>query len=274
MKNILILTDFSDTAKSAAQYAVHFANHVKAKKIILYNAYSLPLSTEMTWALIESNDLKKISEDGLEKCKTLLQPFCEKGLEIETISDFGFIGQRINDIAREVSADLIVMGITGGGKLEHMLLGSNTITVLHHTHVPVLVVPPKVEWKNISKIAWACDYDHIRETTPMSVIQQIVQLTGSQLYVIHNHSDNEKFNPQIIQGDAHINEEFKNIKPEFVLLEGKDLSEAVNKYVDDRSIDWLIVIPKKHSWLESIFSKGHTKELVFHTRVPMLCCSK
>jgi nucleotide-binding universal stress UspA family protein len=44
--------------------------------------------------------------------------------------------------ARQVGADLIVMGTRGRGALARALLGSTTTTVLRDTTVPVMVVPP------------------------------------------------------------------------------------------------------------------------------------
>ena len=271
MKTILIPIDFSEASTNAARYGADFACSVSAEKIVLYNAYSMPLATEMTWALVESEELKKASEAGLDKAKMLLKPFCNHDIKIETIADFGFFGQRIDDVATQVHADFIVMGITRPGGLEQAIFGSNALTVVHHTKLPLLIVPPECTWQAIEKIAWACDYQNIQETTPLHIINEVLQLTNAQLHVIHNEKNHENFNPEIIQESNHIRDFFKNRTFEISLLEGTDLSDSVNKYVFDNGIDWLIVVPHKHSWLANLFSKSHTKELAFHTHVPMLC---
>lgn len=271
MKNILVPTDFSDTARNAMRYAADLACFLKAERIILYNAYSMPLTTEMTWALVESEEMKKASLAGLEESRMLLKPFCGKDITIDILSDFGFLAQRINDVAQQVHADMIVMGITGGGKLEQALIGSNAITVVHSTHIPVLIVPNKTAWKPVENIAWACDHRQVMETTPMDVIKQMLQLTKAKLHVIHNDPKFNKYDPLILEEDIHIADVFKGMDPIFDLMDKPDLSDGVNEYVAKHAIDWLIVIPKKHSWLATIFSKSHTKELAFHTHVPMLC---
>ena len=46
MKNILVPTDFSATARNAARYALQLAEQSRAPKVIFYNAYQAPLMVD------------------------------------------------------------------------------------------------------------------------------------------------------------------------------------------------------------------------------------
>jgi len=271
MKTILIPTDFSETANNAARYGVDFACSVKAEKIILYNAYATPIATEMTWALLESEEMQQASEAGLLCIKMLLQPFCNSTINITTMASFGYFGQSINDVAADVDADIIIMGITGDGGFGQVIFGSNALTAVHHTKLPLLIVPPRAAWQPIEKIVWACDYQNLKETTPLHSIDEILNLTHAQLHVLHNEKNYQNFDPETLRASSHINGFFKNRTFGISNVGGQSLSETVNKYVFDKGIDWLIVVPHNHSWLSGLFSKDHTKELAFHTHIPMLC---
>jgi tripartite-type tricarboxylate transporter receptor subunit TctC len=43
------------------------------------------------------------------------------------------------------------------------------------------------------------------------------------------------------------------------------------EFAAKNNIDLLITLPKKHYILERIFEKSHTRELIYHTTVPLMC---
>jgi nucleotide-binding universal stress UspA family protein len=54
----------------------------------------------------------------------------------------------ILDVAEECDAQLIVVGARGMSPVESLLNGSTSTAVVHHSHRPVLVVPPPAEAKD------------------------------------------------------------------------------------------------------------------------------
>jgi nucleotide-binding universal stress UspA family protein len=271
MQTILVPTDFSPTARNSGVYAAHLAKYLGAKKLVLYNAYSMPLATEMSWAILQTEELQKASEASLEEFKNMMQSFCGPGIEVQTISDFGFLQERLARIADDVKADLIVMGITGGGKLEEVLVGSNTTHIIHHTHVPVLIVPPDALWKEVKKIGWACDYKEVMKSTPAESIKNMIGEFHASLVVVHNDPNPKAFDPDMFHNNVMVGELFSHLKPEFVREEKEHIIEAIDDFVKTYSIDMLLVIPKKHSWIDSVFRRSNTTRLAYHSHIPLLC---
>jgi nucleotide-binding universal stress UspA family protein len=271
MKNIFVPVDFSVAAKNSAFYAAALAGKIGATKITLYNAYSMPLATEMSWAVLQTEELQKASEEGLQEYKKLLQDVCGPIITIDTISDFGFLAERIDVIAHQANADLIVMGITGGGKLEEVLMGSNTTHVVNHTNIPVLIVPADARWKAVEVMGWACDYKDILKTTPAEAISSIIADLDAKLVVMHNNPDPKAFDPELFHNNVLVSELFKQVKPEFVNVNNENFLDAANDFVKSHRVDMLLVIPKKTSWFESLFKRSHTKMLAFHSHIPLLC---
>lgn len=54
----------------------------------------------------------------------------------------GRVWRTIVDVAHDVDAELIVVGARGLSTVRSVLLGSVSNAVVHHSHIPVLVVPP------------------------------------------------------------------------------------------------------------------------------------
>jgi nucleotide-binding universal stress UspA family protein len=271
MKTILIPVDFSETARNSAHYAVGLAKWLGIDKLVLFNAYNMPLATEMSWAVLQAEELKEISEHGLEEFRKSLVAEVGTEIAVECRSEFGFVTDQLESLALEIQPDLIVMGITGGGKLEEALIGSNTTHVVYHTHIPVLIVPPDAKWQPVRTIGWACDYKDILKTTPVETIKKVVNFFSAELVVVHNAPEPNSFNPDTLNGNDQVHGMFKELEPQFVTVSNEHFTEAMNEFTEECKIDLLLAVPKKLSWLESLFHRSHTKMLAFHSHVPLLC---
>jgi nucleotide-binding universal stress UspA family protein len=88
---------------------------------------------------LESVDgLKNASLQYLEKSK---QHLGDK--TIQTIVKEGDFADSILETAKELHADIIVVGSHSRKWLENIVMGSVTEKVLHHTSIPLFIVPTK-----------------------------------------------------------------------------------------------------------------------------------
>ena len=84
------------------------------------------------------NELKKTSMEFLDKSKHHLG-----NAYIKTLAKEGSVAETILEVAKELNADTIVMGSHSKRWLENILMGSITEHVLHHTSIPLLIIPTK-----------------------------------------------------------------------------------------------------------------------------------
>ena len=84
------------------------------------------------------NELKNTSLDFFEKSKHHLD-----NNKIKVLVKEGSIAESILNTAKELNADIIVMGSRSRRWLENILMGSVTEDVLHHTTVPLFIIPTK-----------------------------------------------------------------------------------------------------------------------------------
>ncbi len=277
MKNILVPIDFSEPSKHAARYAIAFAQHMHAYRIILYNAYQQPMPTdpmliEPTMNAMEIynvTELGEISKEHLARFTDELRSEVPASLQIESIGEFNDLTEGIIEVSASRMIDLVVTGITIGDKLTETLVGSHAIDIAKQITTPVLIVPPDADYQPVKNILFACDYKKVAETTPVLPLKNILTETGAHLHVLHvNESDSKADNLQaemvtlknLLQSEA----------PEFHVVQNADFAEAINAFTKEHGIDMVVAIPKKHGFFSGLFHKSHIKMLAFHTHTPLL----
>jgi nucleotide-binding universal stress UspA family protein len=141
-KHILIPTDGSDLSRKAVLYGVRLAKSCGAKatgltiaepyRAVAMDAVLIPLAEE------EYDEAsRRLSERALEQVKMAADA---AGVACETIREVHDQPYRaIIDAAQVQSCDLIVMASHGRRGLSALLLGSETVKVLTHSTIPVLV---------------------------------------------------------------------------------------------------------------------------------------
>jgi len=273
MKTILVPTDFSSTAKNAAMYAINFAKQLKYERIILYNAYQAPLTTDPDIAMINTVDiteLEKSSKTNLENFKMLLKPYCDASVTLDMISEYGAVTYDINEICKSNEVDFIVMGVTGVGKVEETLIGSFAIDVARRSEVPVIIVPPDATFTKIEEVMFACDFSKVVETTPVESIKKLLDASEAKLFVVNIDHNNKRFNSDTPFESLMLDTLLYDYKPEYRFIDDPDFVEGINKAALDKQVDLIITIPKKMGWFEGLFKKSRTKMLAYHSHVPLM----
>ncbi len=141
-KKILCCTDFSDNSEPAVRTAVDYAKAFDASFILAhivdswagFPAYSEGIPVDVR------NVVRDLEETAKEKLENLAGELSAKIGKISTRSKVGIPAEEIIRVAKEESADLIVLGTHGWTGLRHILLGSVAERVLRGAHCPVLVV--------------------------------------------------------------------------------------------------------------------------------------
>jgi len=271
MKRIAVSVDFSATSANAAEFAANLAAFYGAD-IWFYHAFEIPIAlSEFAFPVVDIEGMQKAADHEMEKFKIITLDKLKQKINIHTKAEMNELQLGLQQLCDELNPDLLVMGLSGKNALTSLIVGSNTIKAVYKLTYPVLVVPPKADFIPIRKIGFACDYRQVEKTTPVTVIKKFVNDFNAALHILnvdyHNSiTDAEKANESYL-----INELFRDVKAEFHSIEANEITEGINWFVDKSKLDWLVVIPKKHRLLEKIFKRSQTKELVYHTHVPILC---
>jgi nucleotide-binding universal stress UspA family protein len=137
-KTILWATDGSDNADKALPYAKELASGADASLVVAHcvetfvgsRVAGLPVAVgeEETKAKVE-RQTRELREEGFEARSQIVPVGAPRA------------AHSIADIARDVGADVIVVGTRGNTPLGGLLVGSVTQRLLHVAPCPVLAVP-------------------------------------------------------------------------------------------------------------------------------------
>lgn len=146
IRNILVPTDFSDTAKSAQQYAMSIAERFGATLHLLH-VVPLPMASPRPaapWITLE-NEMRLCVELADQRLEQEVGAEWAAEHPVKHSSVMGFEVEEILKYARTHDVDLIVMGTHGRKGLSHFLLGSVAERVVRMSTCPVLTVQPQAD---------------------------------------------------------------------------------------------------------------------------------
>ncbi len=270
IKKILVPVDFSPSSDNAAAYACLLAKNIGAT-LTLFHAYQIPaLSTDMPVMAIAPQALEDSNRANLEVFRDTLLTREGKGLTIICKVSPGFAVDEIGDFSKEEGVDLLVMGISGSGKIAHALMGSVTTGVMKHVPKPLLIVPEEARFTPPSKIAFANDYEGTLKPETVNLLSGIVNHFKSSLLVIHVGNPNEKTNDNLSLGGYKLQEQLKNIPLALYFPTYSDVIDGLMEFERDQDINLLVMVPRHHNLLSRIFHGSTARKMAYHTHIPIL----
>jgi len=141
-KRILIPTDGSELALRAVQYGIALAKDQKAKvtAITVHSPFHIATLQPEMLADTQKEYNKRSAEQAAKYLETVAKAAKAAGVACETRSvEHQHAYQAIIDCAVDEVCDLIVMASHGRSGASAILMGSQTLKVLTHSKIPVLV---------------------------------------------------------------------------------------------------------------------------------------
>lgn len=141
--HILITTDGSELAAKGLDQGLALAKALNIKATVL--TVTVPLTGFALEAVVQGQSIEYYDERVAAELEILAQSVRDKAAAVGI--DVEFVGETdssppstILRVAQERNCDLIVMSSHGRRGITRIMLGSQTIEVLTHSDIPVLVV--------------------------------------------------------------------------------------------------------------------------------------
>lgn len=271
MKRIIAPVDFSEAAENAAQYAGNLAAFYGAE-LWLYHTYEviIPVS-DVGYPFVNLNEMQQAAEYELAAFKERIKSKIKPLVTIKYKAENTTLSEGLTAFCEELKPDMVVMGLSGKNALTRLVVGSNTIRTVQQLAYPVLVVPPKADFIPIRKIGFACDYSKLIATSPIEPLKTVVTDFRAELFVLNIIYNSTSLSPEGKEEAIYITELLKDLKPTYQTILSDDVTNGINWFAEKEKIDWVVVIPQKHKLMDKIFKRSQTKDLIYHTHLPVLC---
>ena len=137
--HVLVATDFSECSKTAVDAAIELAKRYDAA-LTLVHVVEIPTYAYAgsEWMPFDPTPLHEAARETMQKALADVQktmPSADAKLQ-----PAGPAWQRIIAVARDIGADLLVLGTHGRTGIKHALIGSVAERVVRHSPIPVLTI--------------------------------------------------------------------------------------------------------------------------------------
>ena len=268
MALIITATDFSEVAENAVNYACQLATSCHAHVVVLHS-FMLPVmfnDLPMQGSIVV--DEQKDAEAQMTKLiQRLSQDF--SGLKVEGKVIYGDTLDILEDYKENALAPMMV--VVGNSSLHETNSWSESVLInaFKSLHYPVLAIPPGAKFKPVKKICFAADSIHGGYDLAVGQLKNIAIELRAEIHVLHiittgKHQENT--NPE-----TDLKGQLAEFNPHYHLVyDAGNTDNAILDFGAANEIDWLIMMPRKHSFFNALFHKSHTRSLVHQSHLPIL----
>ncbi|MFN9597056.1 MAG: universal stress protein [Bacteroidota bacterium] len=271
VNRILIPFDFSETSELSMEHGLFMAKLVKAEILLLHIVEQVSFTTAISQAL--GGVEKKIESASIEKLQAYAdQVHAKSGLTVTVRTEVGRVYRKINEVANEWKADLIIMGTHGAQGYQKFSLGTNTSRVVQESPCPVLSVQTHATGLGFKKIVLPIDESvESRQKVPFAV--GIAQFYGAQIVLlgIINFSGEElvrRFKIKVEQVEDYVVNH--GLDYETVYREGNDLAGITLRTSEELGADMLVIMTEQQPSITGFLLGTYATRVVNNSRIPVM----
>ena len=278
MKKILILTDFTDQSAPVMEAAVMLSARLHANLILFNTFISQPVLSEdggnpwtveeLMWADQSKEKLSFLKEDTENLISAL--PAAYHHASVDCRQGIGSLGAQVKDLLCKESVEMIVMGARSGSAWDHILMGSDTVSVVNHTDRPVIIIPAGHPFEQLKKVTIATDFDEA-DVNAVHYLTRLGRLFDFEIEIVHVRLWGKEGAGDVQRAafEKHV-AKFNYPDITYQNIGGKDLTNRLNKLCEKNGSDLLVLVHDKHTLLDRLFNDTNAKSLLEKQDFPVM----
>lgn len=264
MKQILVASDFSNSASNAMLYALSLANVLQMEIVVIHAIHPTEGINNSTYNAIFIEDYYAKKRSALKEwAATFSQKEDFKDIKIKTICDVGFLRNVITKYVEYNAVSFLVMGITGATGIKG-IVGSNASMAVEKMRIPTLIVPLESTLAAAPVITLATDY----KTTKLSVrdvkaLTQILKSSNPKKLEVLHISEKDTDVKAIKNGEKKLEKLLPSVEINFNYVE-EDVktSSGIIDFIENNETDILCLVKRNHNIIYRLFASSTVDEVL------------
>ena len=259
MKKILYIVDFNRPAKVALRYAIRVSQLFDADLDLMH--------------VVDASDKSSTKKNAEAVLKTVVQQIGDsspgKGLKVSTHVQIAKDQVKtITQSIEKVKCDLVVVNIGTKESADGGLSGEDLTEIAFDSGTQILAIPEKANYSKLNTALFTTDLDKFNFDllkNPLSWIDKV----NAELLLLHIYKKDKMPDDEQLENGKVLQEKLSEVKNTFYLKGNDDIIAGINKFLDEKPCQLMILIARETSLIRSIFSKSITKSLSFEANIPM-----
>lgn len=273
MKKIIVPIDFSQHSEYALKVAALFAkeNNVEIYALHMLDMQQISLSESVNYHQEKAVFLLKLAE---KKLKSFLKKDYLDDVKVVPVINHFKVFSEINSIAKEINADLVIMGSHGVTGLKEFFVGSNTEKVIRYSDTPVLVIKNELTNIDFNDVVIATDFSEETVFAFQSLLKTLTNFKARKhLLYVNVPSENFKTTPEmdalannfLMKVDGNID---RLISTNFVA--DRTIEKGILNFSNAVGADLIAVLTHGRKGLSHLFSGSISEDISNHSNLPII----
>jgi len=274
MKNILILTDFSDKSWNSIVYALGLFQNEECNFYLLNAANRFEnelvggINNQVELAqVVNKRDQKRKLDSLIEKINFLKRKGTHSFIPI--VDENNIVEATRNQI-KEKKIDLIVIGSNDILSKGQIFRNSVSEEVITKVKCSVLVVPEKAVFKGVNEIAFPTDFTNFYEAKLLHYITSKSSYNITSVPFLYLCKNKEKLNKEQVWNKETLHDYFTDKQHSFHSEISEQLEESLEQFINKNQIDLIVLAAKNLNLLEQILFRPKSEALNYYSKTPFL----
>jgi nucleotide-binding universal stress UspA family protein len=293
MKKIMVPTDFTANANKAVDFAVAVAKEAKAEVLIIHVCDLV--DTTFKDHLAVKKEHNQLIVDRANQNLSLLKKNIEdtQQVNIHTGLYNGPVVESILQAVEDNQVDFIIISTRGETPFSESIFGSTASGIIGKANVAVMIISPLTQCDISSIHTGFADGSDSGKFKPDSIllatnhfeencdllnpVVDVARLFSATIYVVVFVDKDVAERIDYVYNIKELNHYLKFLKNAFPdvafkgeLLEGEKFEETIKQYNEKNGIDIIAMVTYPKTFWESLLKKRITKEMAFHSTVPVI----